>query len=153
MEVFESADITKLYELIELTFQRQSLKVPYSKEVLHSLFNTCQSKGLSKILMAKDSTGNIHSGILLIWNEKTVYYLVGGSDPRYRKSEAMTLIMWESVKFASSFAQEFDFEGTMVESIERFIRGFGATQHPYFQISKVKPSFLKPLLEKKYNLS
>lgn len=153
LEVFESADITKLYELIELTFQRQSLKVPYSKEVLHNLFKTCQSKGLSKILMAKDSTGNIHSGILLIWNEKTVYYLVGGSDPRYRKSEAMTLIMWESVKFASSFAQEFDFEGTMVESIERFIRGFGATQHPYFQISKVKPSFLKPLFEKKYNLS
>jgi hypothetical protein len=153
LEVFESADITKLYELIEMTFKRQSLKVPYSKEVLHNLFKTCQCKGLSKILMAKDSAGNIHSGILLIWNEKTVYYLVGGSDPRYRKSEAMTLIMWESVKFASSFAQEFDFEGTMIESIERFIRGFGATQHPYFQISKVNPSFLKLFFEKKYNLS
>ena len=153
LEVFESADITKLYELIEMTFKRQSLKVPYSKEVLHNLFKTCQCKGLSKILMAKDSAGNIHSGILLIWNEKTVYYLVGGSDPRYRKSEAMTLIMWESVKFASSFAQEFDFEGTMIESIERFIRGFGATQHPYFQISKVNHSFLKLFFEKKYNLS
>ena len=45
LEVFESVDITKLYELIELTFQRQSLKVPYSKEVLHNLFKTCQSKG------------------------------------------------------------------------------------------------------------
>jgi lipid II:glycine glycyltransferase (peptidoglycan interpeptide bridge formation enzyme) len=153
LKVFESEDVSKLYELINKTFQRQNLKVPYSKEVLINLFKTCKSKGASKILMAKDSIGNLHSGILLIWNEKTVYYLAGGSDPIYRKSEAMTLIMWESVKFACSFAQEFDFEGTMLESIERFIRGFGATQHPYFQISKVKPSFLKPLFEKKYKLS
>tara|TARA_B100000780_G_C21094739_1_gene441419 strand:- start:759 stop:1715 length:957 start_codon:yes stop_codon:yes gene_type:complete len=153
LQVYESEDVSKLYELLNMTFQRQNLKVPYSKEVLHNLFRTCQSNGACKILMAKDYMGNIHSGILLIWNDKTVYYLVGGSNPLFRNSEAMTLIMWESVKFASSFAKEFDFEGTMVESIERFIRGFGATQHPYFQLSKVKPSFLKPLFEKKYNLS
>ena len=61
--------------------------------------------------------------------------------------------MWESIKFASSFAKEFDFEGTMVESIERFIRGFGAIQKPYFQLSKVRPKFLKPLYETRYNLS
>ena len=153
LEVFESEDVTKLYELINMTFLRQNLSIPYSKDILKSLFAISKSNGSSKILMAKDDHGNIHSGILLVWNKKTVYYLVGGSDPVFRKSEAMTLIMWESVKFASSFAQEFDFEGTMVESIERFIRGFGATQHPYYQLSKVKPSFLKPFFEKKYNLS
>ena len=70
LEVFESEDATKLYELINMTFQRQNLKVPHSKEVLNNLFKTCKSKGISKILMAKDSTGNIHSGILLVWNKK-----------------------------------------------------------------------------------
>jgi hypothetical protein len=65
----------------------------------------------------------------------------------------MSLLMWESIKFASSFVDEFDFEGTMVESIERFIRGFGAAQSPYFQLTKVSPKFLKPLYEKRYNLN
>jgi hypothetical protein len=41
----------------------------------------------------------------------------------------------------------------MVESIERFIRGFGAAQSPYFQLTKVSPKFLKPLYEKRYNLN
>ena len=153
LEVFESQDVSKLHELIDMTFQRQNLNIPYSKDNLISLFKACKANSCCKILMTKDNQNNIHSGILLVWNKKTVYYLVGGSNPAFRNSEAMTLIMWESVKFASSFAQEFDFEGTMVESIERFIRGFGATQHPYYQLSKVKPSFLKPLFEKKYNLS
>ena len=112
-----------------------------------------QRKKSSKILLAKDKDNNIHSGILLIWNNNTVYYLIGGSNPKFRNSEAMSLLMWESIKFASSFAKEFDFEGTMVESIERFIRGFGGIQKPYFQLSKVSPKFLKPLYETRYNLS
>ena len=60
--------------------------------------------------------------------------------------------MWESIKFASSFAREFDFI-LMVESIERFIRGFGGIQKPYYQLSKVSPKFLKPLYEIRYSLS
>ena len=51
-----------------------------------------------------------------------------------------------------AYNKEFDFEGTMVESIERFIRGFGATQKPYFQLSKIRPKLLKPLIERKYNI-
>ena len=100
-----------------------------------------------KIFLAKDIDHNIHSGIFLVWTKKTVYYLIGGSNPEYRNSESMSLLMWESIKFASSFVDEFDFEGTMVESIERFIRGFGAAQSPYFQLTKVSPKFLKPLYE------
>ena len=53
-----------------------------------------------------------------------VYYLIGGSNPNFRNSEAMSLIMWEGIKLASTFAKEFDFEGTMVESIERFIKKY-----------------------------
>lgn len=153
VEVIESEDASELFGLIQKTFNRQRMKVPFNEAQLLNLYNSCVKKNSCKILLAKDKQNNIHSGILLIWNNKTVYYLMGGSNPNFRNSEAMSLVMWESIKFASSFAREFDFEGTMVESIERFIRGFGATQHPYFQISKVKPSFLKPLFEKKYNLS
>jgi len=50
-------------------------------------------------------------------------------------------------------ATEFDFEGTMLESIERFIRGFGAVQKPYFQLTKVTPAFLRPIFERRYNIN
>ena len=153
VEVSESEDVSELFNLIQQTFNRQRMKVPFNGNQLLNLYNSCKEKKSCKILLAKDKDNNIHSGILLIWNDKTVYYLIGGSNPNFRNSEAMSLVMWESIKFASSFAREFDFEGTMVESIERFIRGFGGIQKPYYQLSKVRPKFLKPLYEIRYSLS
>jgi len=153
VEISESDNVTELFGLIKMTFDRQKIKVPFINNQLLKLYNCCKEKKSCKILIAKDKQDNIHSGILLVWNNKTVYYLVGGSNPDFRNSEAMSLVMWESIKFASSFANEFDFEGTMVESIERFIRGFGAIQNPYYQLSKVSPKFLKPLYESRYSLS
>lgn len=153
VEVIESEDASELFGLIQKTFNRQRMKVPFNEAQLLNLYNSCVKKNSCKILLAKDKQNNIHSGILLIWNNKTVYYLMGGSNPNFRNSEAMSLVMWESIKFASSFAREFDFEGTMVESIERFIRGFGGIQKPYYQLSKVRPKFLKPLYEIRYSLS
>ena len=152
LKVEESENINVLFTLFQMTFQRQQLKVPYKLENLKKLFDSCKKYNSCKILIAKDGSNNIHSGIFLVWTNKTVYYLMGGSNPNFRNSEAMSLVMWEGIKLASTFAKEFDFEGTMVESIERFIRGFGATQKPYFQLSKIRPKFLKPLIERKYNI-
>ena len=153
LKIEESKNVSELYNLIQMTYERQNIKTPFSDIELQRLFNGCLKNNCCKIFLAKDSDHNIHSGIFLVWTKKTVYYLIGGSNPDYRNSESMSFLMWESIKFASSFVDEFDFEGTMVESIERFIRGFGATQSPYFQLTNVSPKFLKPLYEKRYNLN
>ena len=153
LNVVESENINELFSLFEMTFNRQKLKVPYEIKGFKKLFDSCKKNNCCKILLAKDSNNHIHSGIFLVWSAKTVYYLIGGSNPDFRNSEAMSLVMWEGIQLASRFAKEFDFEGTMVESIERFIRGFGAIQKPYFQLSMTRPKFLKPLLDLKYDIN
>ena len=42
----------------------------------------------------------------------------------------------EAIEDAAKNGRGFDFEGSMVEPIERFCRAFGARQTPYFTISK-----------------
>ena len=64
------------------------------------------------------------------------YYLQGGNHPDLRNSGAASLVMWEAIQFASTVTQQFNFAGSMIPSIERFFRGFGATQVPYFSIYK-----------------
>ena len=44
--------------------------------------------------------------------------------------------MWEAIKFAATVTKKFDFEGSIIEPIERFFRAFGGRQIPYFQVSK-----------------
>lgn len=49
----------------------------------------------------------------------------------------MSFLTWEAIKFSSGVTKTFDFEGSMIESVERFFRAFGAKQKPYFQVSKI----------------
>jgi hypothetical protein len=61
---------------------------------------------------------------------------MGGANPELRSSGATSLCLWEAIRFASKVCSRFDFEGSMIEPVERFFRGFGARQVPYFQINK-----------------
>jgi len=46
--------------------------------------------------------------------------------------------MWHAIQFASTVSTIFDFEGSMIEPVERFFRGFGAVQTPYFSLTHVR---------------
>ena len=64
----------------------------------------------------------------------------------------MDLVLFESIKFAMQSKRAFDFEGSMIESIEKYFRAFGAIQKPYYSISKINSKLLRvsiPLLNKK----
>lgn len=79
----------------------------------------------------------MHAAAYIIWDENSAYYLMGGGNPELRTSGATSLVMWEAIKFASDVTKHFDFEGSMLEPVERFFRAFGAEQVPYFQISRM----------------
>jgi len=72
----------------------------------------------------------------------TIYW---GADPRLRSSGAQSLLFWEAIKLASEKNLKFDFEGSMIEPIERVFRAFGATQVPYLQLYSAAP-LVKALL-------
>jgi hypothetical protein len=71
-----------------------------------------------------------------VWDRNVSYYLMSGADPRFRSSCAGSMLIWEAVKYAATVSECFDFEGSMIESVEHFFRGFGARQVPFFQLSK-----------------
>jgi hypothetical protein len=49
----------------------------------------------------------------------------------------MDVVQFESIKFALKNNKKFDFEGSMIENIERYFRSFGSIQKSYFRISKI----------------
>ena len=67
------------------------------------------------------------------------YALMGGADPELRQSSAYRLVYWAAILFARTVAKRFDFVGSMLPQVEQLNRGFGATQRPYFAISKSPP--------------
>ena len=131
----------------EMTFTRQGMSLPYSRELVARLDQTCAEHDCRKVFFAEDAEGRLHAAIYIVWDEKEAYYLMGGADPELRNSGATSLCMWEAIKFASTVTRKFNFEGSMIEPVERFFRAFGARQYPYFQISKVNSPLLKAALD------
>lgn len=129
-------DIEKFHELTAKTYIRQGIECPYKFETIKILHSTCQKHNCSKMYFAIDENKNIHSAIYVIWDHNVAYYLIGGSDPKYRNSGANSFLIWQAIKEMSKKVQIFDFEGSMIESVERFFRGFGGIPIPYSQISK-----------------
>lgn len=124
-------------------FERQGVNVPYSSEFIVALNKAAKKREASKTFIAVDSEGNKHAGIYLVWDKNSAYYLMGGGDPELRNSGATSLCMWEAIKFASTVTKSFDFEGSMIEPVERFFRGFGSIQTPYFSVKKTNSKLLK----------
>ncbi len=136
-------NIDQFYEINKMTFKRQDLSVPYTLESIQKLDQACKNNNSRKIFLASDSENKIHAALYLVWDERSAYYLIGGGDPELRNSGAASLLMWEAILFSSGVTEKFDFEGSMLESVERFFRSFGAQQKPYFRISKTNSGFLK----------
>ena len=71
-----------------------------------------------------------------VWDENAAFYLLGGGDPELRNSGATSLLLWELIMRARAVTNVFDFEGSMIESVERFFRAFGGRQTPYLRVSR-----------------
>ena len=140
--IYESEDINKFYELNNKTFKRQNRKIPYEFEFINNLYQNCKKNSAVKMFFAEYNKSVIAVNFL-IFDKKVVYYLMGGIDPEKKDLGAMDLIQYESIKFAIETNRVFDFEGSMVESIEKYFRSFGAIQKPYFSVYKTNSKILK----------
>ena len=140
--ISEDDDIEAFYRINQMTYERQNLKIPRPLSYVKKIDTTCKERNCRKILFAKDGEEHIHAAIYMVWDSNCCYYMMGGSNPEFKNSDATSLLFWEAIRFSSSQNLSFDFEGSMIEPIEGYIRGFGAIQTPFFQITKTSSRLL-----------
>jgi len=138
-----SSTLDEFLALNNKTYKRQGLKVPYSDQLVSNIDRACGERNCRKILIGEDDEGLQHAGAYIIWDDNSAYYLMGGIDPDIRNSGANSLVVWDSILYAATVTERFDFEGSMIKSVERFFRAFGAVQTQYFYISKTPSRILR----------
>ena len=134
-----------LMDLLDKTFGAQGRKWPHDRDLTRRIIEKSVENGHGKLLVAQDGEGNLHSGAFLLYDEKVCYYLLGGSDSAFRSSGAQSLVLWESIRFASTVSKTFDFEGSNVEGIENFFRQFGGSR--VINYSVIRQSFFADCME------
>jgi len=133
----EQASVSQAYPIFKKSFDRQQIKLPYTREYLCGLYTATKKHDAGECFVAKDSAGNINASAFMVWDRQRAYYLVGGGDPDLRNSGATSLLIWNLIQFAAGRTQSFDFEGSVIEPIERFFRAFGARQVVYNSIYRL----------------
>lgn len=146
LRVRDDLTVDDFLVLNRMVFTRQDMALPYTEAVVRKLDQACVARQARKIFIAEDEQGRRHAGVYIIWDGNSAYYLMGGGDPELRNSGATSLCMWEAIKFAATVTHRFDFEGSMIEPVERFFRAFGAQQTPYFKVSKTPSRIIKTAL-------
>jgi hypothetical protein len=152
VEVDHDFPLEDLLRLNEQTYARQGVRNPDSPDLIRRLDAACARRGARRIMGAVDAEGRTHAALYVVWDHRTLYALINARDPELQTFGSNTLLYWEAIKLASEVSQIFDFEGSMIEPIEHFFRGFGGRQTPYFSISKAGVR-AKPVLATRAALS
>jgi lipid II:glycine glycyltransferase (peptidoglycan interpeptide bridge formation enzyme) len=139
VEVREDIPLDRFYSIWAKTFARQGMRTPVSLAELERLDTACAARGSRAMLCGRDDAGRVHAVAYVVWDEHAAYYLIGGGDPELRTSGASSLLMWESILRARAVTDIFDFEGSMLQPVERFFRAFGSRQTPYLRVSRSRP--------------
>lgn len=135
LNILEAGNTDILYQLIQRSFTKK-VRNSYSKTILNAVFAECSKRKCIKILYAIDEIKNIHSAILIVWDKFAAYYLIGVSDPAFRGSGAGSLLLWNAMQIPDIKGKLFDFEGSMIQPVEKYFRAFGGRLIRYNEIIK-----------------
>jgi hypothetical protein len=136
VEVRTDLGLAAFLRVNEKTFRRQGRPLPHTWELVERLDAACARRDARRVLFAVDARDRVHAALYIVWDADSGYYLMSGADPDLRTSGAGSLLAWEAIRFCAGVTRCFDFEGSVVPSLERFFRAFGARQVPYLQVSR-----------------
>jgi hypothetical protein len=124
------------YDNHKLTLSKQGQEIGYSYDLFSRIYDAAYTAGCGKAIYCVDEENNIHSGLFVIWDECSAYDLISTIDPDFRNSGSASLLIREIIKYVADKTEKFDFEGSMIEAVERSFRSFGGLQKQFFSISK-----------------
>ena len=138
----------KFLEINALTYQRQQIRNPIFPQTWQSVEQVLKEKNARSILLAKNTEGSSEAAVYVVFDNSTAYYLAGGSTELGRSKGAMHGLLWQAIQEAAARGcTVFDFEGSMLQGVEPFFRGFGGELTPYFRVFKYSNRFLKHLFQ------
>ncbi len=119
---------------------KQSETLP--KTLLEKIVEKGLSKNGVKLYGVFDEEDDQIAGLCVLRTPKRHILLIQVSNAIGKAYSAMFYLIDFLICTEAGKGIEFDFEGSKIEGIARFYKGFGAKNHPYYTLKKFRPSFL-----------
>lgn len=116
---------------------------------LERLINQAIQKGVLRSIGVYSPVNHLCSVGLFLKDGQRLYYLIGASDQMGNEYRGMYRIMDYLISQEAGQNLILDFEGSEIEGIARFFRGFGAEETTYPVVQRVKMGFLNNFIKKR----
>lgn len=138
-------DVSEFYAVNKKTFDRQGVAIPYSLEFIVRHDKALSENNSRKIFAAVDEEGRIHSALYLTWDSTSSYVHMVGEDPELRSSGAGIKLIWEAIKYTKETLNLdcFDYEGSMMQSVENVRRNCAGRQQQYSRMFKCRSRIVR----------
>ena len=137
LKVHLGLSFDQFYTHMSYTFSLKGKKLYFTYDMLHKLYAGSIEHNSGQILAVVDDSMNIHASIFIVWDIKVAYNIITSIDYNLCKSSKGSVMLFtEAIKFSSNYVDNFDFEGSMNEDIEKNYRQYGGERLEYYNINK-----------------
>ena len=133
--VRESGDAGEFHGLHAQTYASQGLPMTLSPERMQAALGPAMRGGALRILAAYTAAGDAAAGLVVGADAARVYFVLAGSHPVHRKTDAMTLLWWEALREAAATRREADLVGCGLPSVDRFKDAFRPRKRDHWDLS------------------
>ncbi len=142
--ITETEDIQEMFAMHQKSFDKQDIKSTIPLVYFKKVWNYCTNANCGTLFTIKDTSSNCHAMLLLVWDDTTSYYLIGGTDKQYYGSGAMSYLMWHAIQYSIATNKKiFDFEGSMIDAVATFFKKYAPHEVHYTSIEKNNSMLLR----------
>lgn len=134
--LFSISDFLDFYYLQEKKF------IYPERSLLEILLGQGKEKNAVDIFGVFSPHNELIAALCMIHSKKRLTYWIPVSNAVGKKTSAMFLLVDEIIRQNAERDVILDFEGSRVDGIARFYKGFGSEYKPYFVLKRFRPSFL-----------
>ncbi|MCW2921748.1 MAG: hypothetical protein JWL76_1622 [Thermoleophilia bacterium] len=147
--VVESGTIEELLAACEATFAAQDIADVPARTVLERVARAATQRDRGEILTVRTADGELASAGLFVFDDRLTYNLANGRIASSGATGAPTALIWHAIGRALERGTGFDFEGSMLEPVERFVRGFGGEPRAYSVVRRSSAAWSKVVARKR----
>ncbi len=107
------------------SYKAQGVETPFSEETIHRLIQVCKEQSCGHIVEAYTPSG-VAAAAWIVYDKKTTYYFLSGIDRSLPDYGAIVKIIHQAINETFESNKTFNFYGSEVPGVARFMRGFGA---------------------------
>ena len=135
----ENPKAREMLPLVQDTVVARQFRFPHLETKFAAWWQAILTQSMGCGFLLRDRDGIPMAADILIWDQHTAYSVLGGIRADLRNdSRVGTILLERMIREAHGRGLDFDFEGSVIPGVERFMRSFGGELRPMCRVVKIR---------------